>query len=105
MLRDLRAASARSSAASRQQQLYRLAIPRAVMKWQPGAASELGDGGNEILIDESCDARSRVLDQLSFSHVTVHTKYPKNAQHPDYTKDKKVMSVRKPDAQICGQGT
>ena len=69
LLRDLRAASARSSAASRQQQLYRLAIPRAVMKWQPGAASELGDGGNEILIDESCDARSRVLDQLSFSHA------------------------------------
>lgn len=67
LLRDLRAAAGRSSAASRKIQLNRLAIPRAVIKWQLGARSELG--GDEILIDASCDARSRVLDQLAFSHA------------------------------------
>ena len=70
LLRDLRAVSGRFhrySATQRQQQLDRLAIPRTVMKWQAADRSELGHG--EILIDESADARTRVLDQLAFSHA------------------------------------
>ena len=67
LLRDLRAASGRGGAASRQQQLDRMAIPRAVMKWHHGARSELER--DAILIDVSTDGRSRVLDQLAFSHA------------------------------------
>jgi uncharacterized Rmd1/YagE family protein len=67
LLRDLHAAAPRGNAVTRQQQLDRLAIPRAVMRWQAGPRSELGQDG--ILIDSTCDARTLVLDQLSFSHA------------------------------------
>ena len=81
LLRDLRASfdkaqgrfsAGRSTALSRQQQLDRLAIPRTVMRWQPGPRSELARdevSHVEIVIDAECDARSRVLDQLAFSHA------------------------------------
>ena len=65
-------ASSLSSFLSRAQQLDRLAIPKAVIKWQHGERSQLGrDEANSgvILIDDACDARSRILDQLSFSHA------------------------------------
>ena len=66
LLRDLQALRS-GTVLSRQQQLDRLAVPRTVMKWQPDERSELGR--DEILIDSTCDTRSRVLDQLSFSHA------------------------------------
>ena len=43
-----------------------------MIRWQHGERSELGrDAANSgvILIDDSCDARTRILDQLSFSHA------------------------------------
>ena len=55
------------STLSRQQQQDRLSVSRAVMKWQPGLQSELTS--DEIIIDATCDQRSRMLDQLSFSHA------------------------------------
>jgi len=69
LLRDLRAAATVGRAAmTRAQQLDRLSIPRAVMKWQLSeTTSELA--GHSIVIDGACDMRSRVLDQLSFSHA------------------------------------
>ena len=72
LLRDLRAVGGGRAALSRAQQLDRLAIPKAVIKWQHGERSQLGrDEANSgvILIDDACDARSRILDQLSFSHA------------------------------------
>ena len=63
---------------SRQQQLDRLAVPKATLTWQPGPRSELGtrselghDGltRDEISLDATADARSRVLDQLAFSQA------------------------------------
>jgi len=66
LLRDLLAARSGGTLA-RQQQLDRLTLPRAVMKWQTGTRSELIR--DEILINSSCDARTRTLDQLSFSHA------------------------------------
>lgn len=70
LLRDLRAVSSRSgrAAKARAQQLDQLAIPRAIMKWQQhDAASALGR--DAILIDAASDVRSRILDQLAFSHA------------------------------------
>lgn len=66
LLRDLQAARS-GSALNRQQQLDRLALPRAIMKWQTAVRSELGR--DEILIDAACEPRTRTLDQLSFSHA------------------------------------
>ena len=63
LLRDLQAVG--NNRSSRQQTLDRLAVPRTVLKWQPGARSELGR--DEIIIDSVCDQRTRLLDQLSFS--------------------------------------
>jgi hypothetical protein len=71
---------------TRQQQLDRLAVPRVTLRWNLGARSELikeadarsrrsraGSGGSgelaEIVVDAAVDARSRVLDQLTFSQA------------------------------------
>ena len=67
LLRDLQASSSGQSPLARQQMHDRLAIPRAMMKWQYGTRSKFDQ--DEIVIDASSDVRSQMLDKLAFSHA------------------------------------
>ena len=66
LLRDLQGMSG-GSRLGQPHNLGKIAGPRAVMKWQTGASSELNR--DEIHIDATCEPRARVLDQLAFSHA------------------------------------